>query len=141
MNRIPLRLFVLLAASLLALGPASAEQANSSREPEILGLYFHAHWCGYCKQLDPQLEQATPELAQFPFRLVSLDMSNKASQHAAAGIAESAGVSEIFKKTGVKTGFILLVDVETGRQVGRIKGSHDAQEIVRKVADAVKSRH
>lgn len=122
-------------ASLTALILSVSSHAKSVEvvEPKIIGLYFHASWCSACKVLDPEMEAATKSLKKAPFLLVELDVSNKVTQHQAGMIAAATGFDEIYKTTGLKTGFIILIDANTGEEIDRITKADDATAIAAKI--------
>jgi len=106
-------------------------------EPKLVGLYFHASWCSACKQLDPSMEEAAEALKKSPFLLVKLDVSNKVTQHQAGMTAAAMGYGEIYQATGLKTGFIILIDPSTGQEVGRISKSEDAAAVASKIKSLI----
>ncbi|MBK1880258.1 TlpA family protein disulfide reductase [Pelagicoccus mobilis] len=119
-------------AALLLAGPAFSKSVDLV-EPKLVGLYFHASWCAACKKLDPAMDDAAGDLKKSPFLLVKLDVSNKVTQHQAGMTAAAMGFGDIYKSTGLKTGFIILVDPATGKEVGRITKSEDASAITGKI--------
>lgn len=108
-------------------------------KPKLVGLYFHATWCASCKTLDPEVEKAAASLKKSPFLLVKLDVSNKVTQHQAGMTAAALGYDDIYAETGLKTGFIILVDTSTGAEVGRISRDDDAATISSKVKALTKA--
>ncbi|EDY84031.1 hypothetical protein VDG1235_3658 [Verrucomicrobiia bacterium DG1235] len=124
-------LFTLLATILFA-GSAFSKSVDVV-EPDIVGLYFYASWCSSCKVLDPHLEVAKKSLKKSPFLLVKMDVSNKVTQHQAGMMAATMGYDEVYKKTGLKTGFIILVDTATGEEIERITKEDDAAAIASKI--------
>lgn len=101
--------------------------------PEVVGLYFYASWCSSCKTLDPEMEAAKNDLKKEPFLLVQFDVSNKVTQHQAGMIAAKMGFADLYKQTGLKTGFIILVDAKTGEEIERISKSDNAAAIASKI--------
>lgn len=131
MNTLPKTLVYILAACLLA--ATSYSKPVEIVKPKVIGLYFHASWCASCKTLDPEMDAAKEELKKSPFLLVTLDVSNKVTQHQAGMAASAIGLGELYEKTGVKTGFIILVNPETGEELARITKTDNAAAIVSKI--------
>lgn len=126
-------------AAFLFLAGTTSAKAVKIVEPELVGLYFHASWCSSCKVIDPKIEEASEALKKLPFLLVTFDVSNKVTQHQAGMTAAAMGYGEIYKETGLKTGFIILVDPDTKAEVGRITKSDDVASITKTIESLVES--
>ena len=106
-------------------------------QPEVIGVLFYADWCGSCKTLDPKLEQATAKLVNKPALLTTFDMTNLATQYQAGQLANALGLADLYQEIGLKTGFMILVDPETGRQIDKISRDDTVDEIVSKIEAAL----
>ncbi|MDQ8203045.1 thioredoxin domain-containing protein [Pelagicoccus sp. SDUM812003] len=98
--------------------------------PKLIGAYFYANWCSACKQLEPELQTALEALKTEPFLMITLDVSNKVTQYRSGLLAQAAGIGRVYQETGVKTGFLLLIEAETGEVVDRITKTHGSRDIV-----------
>ena len=130
---------VLAIASLFALAGTTSAKSVKLVEPEVVGLYFHASWCSSCKVIDPTMEKASKALKRSPFLLVKLDVSNKVTQHQAGMTAAAMGYGDLYTETGLKTGFIILVDTKTGEEIGRITKSDDLASVTSKIEGLLES--
>lgn len=114
---------------------ANVANANEERS-EVTGMYFYASWCAACKTLEPKLEEAKSHWNDSSFKLVKFDVSNKPKQHQAQELANTLKLGEKFEEIGVKTGFVVLVESKTGKELGRIKRSDSVEVIAKKVKAA-----
>ena len=115
-------------------GVPAAVQADA----DVYAVIFFAEWCGACKVLDPNLKPVMRSLADDEsVAFVMLDMTDKTTTAASAEKAGDLGLADVFGENVGKTGFVLLVDAESGETIGRIE-SRDATATIRtKIRDAV----
>ena len=105
-------------------------------QPEVIGVLYYADWCGSCKTLDPKIKQATEKLVNKPALLTTFDMTNLATQYQAGQLANALGLTKLYHEIGLKTGFMLLVDPKTGKQIDKIGRDDTVDEIVSKIEAA-----
>ena len=131
-----LRLVAVLALVILA-PPAFA--TTETQEPEVFGVLFYADWCGSCKVLEPEIDKArdTADLDNEAVLFVRLDLTDATRSHQAAMLASSLGLGESFARNGGKTGFMLLVDAETGEVISMATKKSDAAAIADQVKAAI----
>lgn len=130
-------IFPIILAFLLA-APAFPKSVDVV-PPKVVGLYFYASWCNNCKTLDPALHAAGEALKKEPFLLVQLDVSNKVTQHQAGMTAAQMGYADLYQNTGLKTGFVILVDAKTGEEIDRISKGEDSTAIAAKIKALTKA--
>ncbi|WP_162143791.1 TlpA family protein disulfide reductase [Hellea balneolensis] len=115
-----------------------ATKAMSTKTKAVL---VYADWCGSCKVLDPKI-QKVQEMGPMPgLEFVTLDYTAKDAE-AFYAQAEAAGVSEAVKAYldgTIKTGQLLLVDLDDQKVVGRVTKTLEPAEIVTALNDAVKA--
>jgi len=116
-----------------SLGFSQEKKKLEYSEPKVIGALFYADWCSSCKTLAPKLKAAKAKFVNKPALLTTFDMTNLTSQYQSGQLAKALGLSKIFTKTGVKTGFMLLIDPETGKQIGKINPKDSVDEIVSKI--------
>lgn len=137
---------LMIAGSLLALpvgalalsndAPTRVDQrANeTARKPKLVALNFHADWCPSCKALAPAYADLINKAVGQPVLFVTLDQTNKAKGRQAEYLIAELGFGKLWNEYGGKTGFVLLVDPETGSVVERIGPSDSLRDMVVKVA-------
>tara|TARA_B110000037_G_C17103562_1_gene498976 strand:- start:1847 stop:2272 length:426 start_codon:yes stop_codon:yes gene_type:complete len=133
------RLLTLLSICIAAISSFSlnATEPEATEEPELIGLNFHAKWCSACKKIDSNLDEALATSSRPDFKLVTLDLDNKATQHESESIADAVGLLDIYKTTGVKTGFILLVDATTHEVIDKIDRKDKSDAMAAKLDKAL----
>lgn len=137
--KLSIKLITLTLASLFAISSAHAKDVQAT-EPKIVGMYFYASWCSSCKTLDPSLTAATVQLKKVPFLLTRFDVSNKLTQHRAGMTAQAMNLGEIYEETGLKTGFVILIDPSTGEEIRRITKDDNAKSIAAIITEEIAKR-
>jgi len=116
---------------------ASHDMAEMDVKTKAVLIY--ADWCGSCKILDPKVKtvQAMGEMPGLEF--VTLDYTDKNAdnfymQAAAAGV-EDAVRAEL--DGTIKTGWLLLVDVDDARVISKVTKADETPEIAEKLRAAL----
>lgn len=119
-----------------ALAAATVLAAGAFAHAETAALQFHADWCGKCQDLAPKLAEAAPAFDAAGVELIKLDFTDRSDEARAAqrDIAAEAGLLAVYEQHAPRTGFVLLVDTETGETLGKIKASMSTAEIETKLA-------
>jgi|GEM_PF-1548676 len=91
--------------------------ADDARHPDLIALKFHADWCGKCKAMGPVFEDLTNKFDGKPVLFVRLDQTNKSKATQAEFLLAELGLGSIWNEYGGKTGFILLIDAKSGKQI------------------------
>lgn len=113
-------------------------QANA-QDSQLYAVKLHADWCGGCKILEPELQAVREDLDSSDVLFVTLDLTNESSSHQAAQMANVLGLSDFYKSNEGKTGFVILVDANTGAEVARINSDMEAPEIKALIKDNLNS--
>ena len=132
--------FALTAFLFLAFASAGFSRGEKQVEwaqPEVIGVLYYADWCGSCKTLDPKIKEATEKLVNKPALLTTFDMTNLATQYQAEQLANALGLADLYQEIGLKTGFMVLIDPETGKQIDKISRGDTVDEIVSKIEAAI----
>jgi thiol-disulfide isomerase/thioredoxin len=124
----------LVAVFFLALAGVRAADAA---KPAVIGLLFHADWCASCKTLAPKLDVAKKDFAGQPVLFARLDLTDDATRQQAALHAAALGASDAYSKNAPKTGFMLLLDGSTGRELARLTKVQTEAELRATIAQAV----
>ncbi|MEM8495122.1 MAG: thioredoxin family protein [Planctomycetota bacterium] len=114
---------VLGALSVLATGGAWAEQAK------VVAVKFHADWCGSCEVIQPAIDEARASVNSPEVAFVTLDLTDEATTADAMELAEAAGITEAYEAFAPKTGFVLLIDTQTGQAVAKMTKTHSAADL------------
>ena len=119
----------------------SGEEGSSDVKPAVYGVMMYADWCGSCKALDPKIAQARKEanLDQEDILFVRWDLTDEVTSHQAEMMAAVLGLSDLYKTNAGKTGFMLLVDADSGEKLAQLTMKHEATEIAAKIQASIKS--
>jgi len=101
----------------------------------------YADWCGSCKVLDPKIKKVQSMGAISGIELVTLDYTDKDAD-GFYGQAQAAGVEEAVKSYldgTIKTGQLLLVDLDDKKVIGKVTKTLEPAEILTSLKDAVKA--
>ena len=113
--------------------------ANASMETKTKAVLVYADWCASCKVLDPAVTKAQSmgPLPGVEFIVLDYTDKNKSNFY---GHAEAAGVEtaiRTFMGDAVKTGQLLLVDVDDEKVITKITKEDAAPVILAKIKSAV----
>ena len=99
----------------------------------------YADWCGSCKALDPKIKAAQgmgmiPGLEYVVLDYTDKNADNFYAQATAAGVGEAV---ETYLDGSVKTGQLLLIDVDDKKVISTVTKKFDPSEIVTALKEAV----
>ena len=117
-----MRLLVFIGCLFLASGAAVAqdtpensdvEQVATEDESRLVAVTFRSNWCGPCHVLEPKINSVKPHFASQPVEFVTLDFS-WGQRRGLEDRAAEEGLGELYDLYKGRTGFMALVDRETG---------------------------
>lgn len=108
-------LSALPAAPALAL-PDWNEPAASGEdgEPRLVAALFRSGWCGACRVLEPRVEDVRREYDSADIDWVRLDFT-WGERGGVRDIAVAEGIAPLYDRLAGRTGFLVLMDRETGQ--------------------------
>jgi len=116
---------------------------HAAMETKTKAVLIYADWCGSCKVLDPKIEAVKASFGDagtMPgLEFVTLNYTDKNVENFYAQ-AEAAGVTDAVKAFldgTVKTGQLLLVDMDDQTVVGKVTKTFEAAEIMTALKDAI----
>lgn len=113
--------------------------SDVAMETKTKAVLVYADWCGSCKVLDPKIK-AVQAMGPMPgVEFVTLDYTDKDADNFYAQ-AKAAGVEEAVRAEldgTIKTGWLLLVDVDDKRVLSKVTKADETAEIVTKIQDAL----
>lgn len=108
-------------------------------EAKTKAVLVYADWCGSCKILDPKIK-AVQAMGPMPgVEFVTLDYTDKNADNFYAQAA-AAGVEDAVRTEldgTIKTGWLLLVDVDDARVLSKVTKADDAAQITAKIKAAL----
>jgi hypothetical protein len=116
---------------------AVADHHESDKGPEVLALKFHADWCGYCQEMGPAFKNLARKHDTAPVLFHVLDHTEESDKRQARYMAHALGLEEVWAERGGSTGFILLVDAETGEVLDELTHDQGFKEMSRALQKAI----
>lgn len=111
--------------------PASFTNEAIASDTRLAAVLVYADWCGSCKVLDPKLTQAKAEGPIDGLQYFVLNYTDR-DDEAFFASADALGFGAPIRTKlaeGVKTGILLLVDLDDGTIVGDLRKELSAEEI------------
>jgi len=118
---------------------AATDKASAMMDTKTKAVLVYADWCGSCKVLDPAVKKAQAMGPMPGVEFVVLDYTDKDDANFYAQ-AEAAGVEKAIRDYldgTVKTGQLLLVDLDDEKVIKTVTKADAAPAIVAKIKDAV----
>ena len=131
----------MLCILMLAIPLLTNADTDRAKKSIVYAVLMYADWCGSCKTLDPKITQAREKdgLDEKNILFVTLDLTNETTSHQAAMMAEALNITELYESNAGKTGFMMLINSETGEQISRITKSLDTKSISEHMIKAIKT--
>lgn len=121
-------------------GSVTKTEAKDTAEvagPTIIAVKFHADWCGYCKAMGDVYEEMQAKFDRQPVLWITLDQTREHGRTQAEYLAYALNMKDIWSEHGGKTGFILLVNAETGQVVEKLTHDQTLKQMGAKLVAAV----
>ncbi|MBI1194845.1 MAG: hypothetical protein GC138_03230 [Gammaproteobacteria bacterium] len=119
------------------LGITSTAQAQESAiKPQAYGVLFYADWCGSCKILEPKIQEARQSLKDSPILFLTLDMTDEVTKYQAAMLAGTVGLDSLYAENAGKTGYMLIIDANTRKVIGKLTKGDAVETIAAKLKDS-----
>ena len=133
------KLLLMLGLIVTLIIPVSAHAETVKTPNSLYAVAFHADWCGSCKVLGSNVVKARgkADLDNKNVLFVKLDLTNAATRHQSSLMASALGLDDFYNTNAGKTGFILLVNAQTGDVVGKLTKEHDANAIITTIDEKI----
>jgi len=138
-------------AMTIILGVSACSQSETTKtfEPEktyesvktdarLGAVLIYADWCGSCKVLDPKINTVRTTNRLEKTKFITLDFTDK-DEDAFFSLADAAGVKSAVRNylgDTIKTGQLLLVDLDDQKVVGVIKKDMTEVDMVKTIQEA-----
>lgn len=132
---------LILAPLALAFFAAPSFTSETAPQPDadVYAVVFYADWCGNCRVLDPKVMSVWPGFSDRPIEMVKLDFTDAETTEASQTLAARYGLGDVFEADAGRTGFIVLVDADSGAEIDRIGSRDTAAQIRAKLNGALAS--
>lgn len=116
---------------LVMLGLGSAAVARELPQPKLIAVYFYADWCVNCKPLAAAMDEArnVDGLYAKDVLFVTLDLTDKPRIHQSVLHAQALGIGEFLKAQGSATGYVVLLDAASKKELVRFDRESTADDI------------
>ena len=108
---------------------AEAETAQTVQErPRLVAAMFRSSWCGACRILEPRIDDVRPDYADAAVDFVRFDFT-LGQRQSVRELAEEEGITELYDRLVGRTGFMVLMDRDTGTVFEIVTTNYDRDHI------------
>ncbi len=107
--------------------------------PKLISGMFHSDYCGACKAMEPLIKEAAEKLTDKPVLFVTLDLTDDKTKKQAELLAGALGLDKVWSENHTRTGFMKLVNAETGEDLETITVRHETEDIVETATTALEA--
>tara|TARA_R110000868_G_scaffold13609_2_gene63227 strand:- start:1347 stop:1799 length:453 start_codon:yes stop_codon:yes gene_type:complete len=108
---------------------AEPAQAQTVEErPRLVAAMFRSSWCGSCRILEPRIDDVRPDYADAAVEFVRFDFT-LGQRSSVRDIAVEADITELYDRLVGRTGFMVLMDRETGTVFEILTTNYDREHI------------
>lgn len=129
----------LLGTVVVIVSPVAAQEQPQTDKPEVIALKFHADWCATCRRMGPIFEDLATVTEEEPVLFTELDLTDRSTRKQAEYLLSLLNLEPVWKQAGAgeKTGFILLVDVDSRQPLARLTADQNLKQMKAAVLKAV----
>lgn len=121
-------------------GLLHAQNDTAPQEPEVIGVFMHADWCGGCQKLKPKLNAVKPQFKDKPVLFTGFDKTDDFTKEQSRMLAEQMGLTQLYKDHKGRTAYVVLVDAETKEELDILKYKESEKELKNTIASALESQ-
>jgi thiol-disulfide isomerase/thioredoxin len=129
MKKVVTGLFVGMLFLFVGTQSADAQCDDASKEAKVYAVMFHADYCGACKTIAPSVTALQEKLDGKPVHFVKMDRTSDETKKLAYSKAADLGLEDVYKKSK-GTGFVILVDAESKKEIGRLTTKHSVEDML-----------
>ena len=121
-----------LAGLALFLGPnfvrAAWDGAGPAGEPRLVAAMFRSSWCGACRVLEPRVDDVRDEYDGAAIDWVRFNFT-WGQRDGLRDLAVAEGIAPLYDELAGRTGFLVLMDRETGQVFEIVTMDYDRDRI------------
>jgi thiol-disulfide isomerase/thioredoxin len=118
--------------------PSPDPVAEPAQTPAaLMAVKFWHQTCPACREIDPRYAEIRREFADRPVLFVTFDMSTERSRAQSKMLAERLGIEDLYEENFGATGYVVLVDTQTRREVDRLTAGQDTETMREKLASSL----
>lgn len=107
---------------------ANAQNTETASTKKVIAVVFHADWCPYCTKLSDKIENVKGDVDMANIEFIKFDFTDKESTKATEDFAAEKEVKSVLENNK-GTGFLVLIDAETKKELVKISGKDSEEEI------------
>lgn len=129
-------LLVVIAVLGVFLGPnffrasweSEAAEIAAAERPRLVAAMFRSSWCSSCRILEPRVDDVRADYGDDAIEFIRFDftMGRREALHERA---DEAGIADLYTRLEGRTGFMVLMDRETGQVFEIITIAYDRDQI------------
>ncbi len=103
----------------------------------MLAVLFYADWCNSCKTLEPNLNKVKRDFQGQSILFTRFDLTDDFTKDQSAQYAALLGLENYYQENAGKTGYMLLIDRQSKKVLGRITKQNSPEEIKAAISNAL----
>jgi thiol-disulfide isomerase/thioredoxin len=127
----------MMRALLFALLSLFATSAFAATPPKVVAVKFHADWCGSCQKMGDAMTHLQNKYDGKPVLFVTLDLTNQTARNQAELLATRLGLGALWDTKKSSTGFIALVDAQSGKVVDTLTSDLGVKQMGARIVKAL----
>ncbi|MEM9400177.1 MAG: thioredoxin family protein [Verrucomicrobiota bacterium] len=113
---------LILTAVALSIGAIfTGSDAMAAKQPKLVAAKFHADWCGSCKAMGDAIIDLSNKFDGKEVLFVTFDRTNTTTRHHSELLASAMDLDKVYDGNE-GTGYVLLIDAESGEVIEKMKG-------------------
>ncbi|MBR9825763.1 MAG: hypothetical protein GYB36_08175 [Alphaproteobacteria bacterium] len=106
----------------------SAQAEAVEERPRLVAALFRSSWCGACRIIEPRIEDVREDYEDAAMEFVRFDFT-LGRRDSLRETALEAGIAELYDQLEGRTGFLVLMDRETGQVFEIITTNYNRENI------------
>lgn len=131
--------FLTLGLSFLTAEASAEITGNDTDEISIIGVKMDADWCGKCKVMNPKMDNVMPEFIDEDILFVKFNMTDDFTVRQAGKLADRMNLSSLFEENKGSTGYMVLVNANTGEVLHTLQSDQSEEELIRDIRSTLES--
>ena len=118
-----------ISPALVALKAQEEAKNQKVESPKVLAVLFYADWCNSCKALEPNLNKVKHDFQGQSILFTRFDLTDDFTKDQSARYAALLGLENYYQENAGKTGYMLLIDTQSKKVLGKITKQNSLEEI------------
>lgn len=131
--------FLTLGLSFLTAEASAEITGNDTDQISVIGVKMDADWCGKCKVMNPKMDNVMPEFKGDDILFVKFNMTDDFTIQQAGKLAERMNLSTLFEENKGSTGYMVLVNADTGEVLHTLQSDQSEEELIRDIRRTLES--